>query len=909
VGDAAALAATPRPQLHGRERERARLAAFAAGVARGPTALLIRGEPGIGKTALWREGVAECRRAGYDVLVTRPAEEEMPLALVGLVDLFEGDELAEDALEPDADQFVRGRAVLAALRRAVSQRPVVLAIDDVQWLDSASARALRYGLRRLEGEPVGVLATVRPAIAAGDPLAVATALRPGCCDELELGPLDEAAIRRVLAGTVEAISRPTLRRIHEASGGNPLYAIELARALAAGGRPSGDLVLPESLQAAIARRLDELPPELLRLLEAASALGPRPARELRAPDDLLARAVREELLVVEEDLVVRFAHPLVGSVVYGRMTPLARRALHGELAGRAEDPDVRARHLALSTDGPDEAVARALDEAAERASARGASDLAAEFARHSLRLTPPGTEEAQRRALAELVHLAAAGEASRARGLADALVAELPSGPLRAEALVQRFYVGDDELEAGDALLARAVEEAGDDELLRGRVLDLLGWLRGTFRGDLPAGIACATEAVEVAERLGDARLRMLALAHLGHMHALAGDPRPDLMERAVALEGEIGGPRLGGSPRAWLAKQRFWAGDVAGARALLELVLADDERSGNELERPYRLYDLALLECAAGNLAVAEERVAQGIEAARDAENVDAEGWLLFPLGLVSAWVGRSDEARAAAASLLEWSDRRGRLPWQVRAKSVLGLLALSEGDAGSAAAELREAALLLERMGFGHPGALPILPDAVEALARAGETGAAGDLLARLETQAAAVESAWASAAALRSRGVLLLAQGELDAATAALERAAAEFDRLGHLPGAARAVLGHGRALLRAGRRRTAAAALADARDRFAAMGAAHWEERAAEELARAVPGRAADELTPAERRIAALVAEGLKNREIGQTLFMSVATVEAHLTRIYRKLDIRSRSELARLVADGTLPLGS
>ena len=276
-------------------------------------------------------------------------------------------------------------------------------------------------------------------------------------------------------------------------------------------------------------------------------------------------------------------------------------------------------------------------------------------------------------------------------------------------------------------------------------------------------------------------------------------------MTKAVGLAEEIGGPRLGGSPRAWLAKQRFWAGDLAGARTLFETVLADDVRSGNELERPYRLYDLALLECAAGNLAAADERVRQGIEAARDAENADAEGWLLFPQGLILAWLGRSAEARVAAERLLEWTGRRGGLPWIVRAKSVLGLLALSEDDAAAAARELSEAASLLEEMGLAHPGALPILPDAVEALARSGDTDSAAQLLERLERQAADVDSAWGRAAGERSRGVLLLAQGEPDAAAAAFERAADEFDRLGSPPGAARAVLGHGRALLRGGHRR--------------------------------------------------------------------------------------------------------
>src|SRR5262249_42701134 len=155
------------------------------------------------------------------------------------------------------------------------------------------------------------------------------------------------------------------------------------------------------------------------------------------------------------------------------------------------------------------------------------------------------------------------------------------------------------------------------------------------------------TEAFALAQDCGDARTTMLAAGHLGHMSLLAGTPRPDLMELAVALADELGGPRLGGSPRAWGAKHRFWAGDLDAARAVGRSVLAAARRAGNELERPYRLYDLALLECAAGNLAEAEELVRRGIESARDAENADAEAWMWFPHGLVSAWLGRVDDAR----------------------------------------------------------------------------------------------------------------------------------------------------------------------------------------------------------------------------------------------------------------------
>jgi len=205
------------------------------------------------------------------------------------------------------------------------------------------------------------------------------------------------------------------------------------------------------------------------------------------------------------------------------------------------------------------------------------------------------------------------------------------------------------------------------------------------------------------------------------------------------------------------------------------------------------------------------------------------------------------------------------------------------------------------------GHPGVYPVLPDAIEALAASDQVEAAGALVVRLEHQAAAVDSPWAWAALERSRGALDLARGSPDDAVAPLDRAAAAFDRLGLAPDASRALLALGRAHLRAGRRRLAAETLAGARDRFAGMGAGLWAVRAAEELERAVSSRSANvrELTPAERRVAALAAQGRKNREIAQAMFVSVATVEAHLTRIYRKLEIRSRSELTRLVADGTV----
>ncbi len=915
MGDAVALPSVRTPHVVGRESERARIDVFTAALDEGSSALSVRGESGIGKTTLWRYGVERCRRAGFNVLVTRPAEEEMPLALGGLVDLFERVPIDAGALGDDDDPLVRGRAVLDALRRLAEGRPTVVAIDDVHWLDSASARALRYAFRRLEVEPIGLLTALRPGTGGEERLATASSLPPGRSETLDLGPLSLGALRRVLRAQVESISRPALRRIHEVSGGNPLYAIELARSLAADERLSRtgvSLPLPESLQAAIAQRLARMPAGPVPLLETVSALGSTSVKELGATlgdvdvEGLLRLAVEHGFLVVDEGLAVRFSHPLVGSAVYGRMSPFARRELHAHLAKLAVEPDVQARHLALSTEGANAGIAQLLEDAADRAGRRGASDLAAEFIGHSLRLTPEAAvDDARRRALGEVEHLAAAGEVSRAVSLADGLVARLLPGPGRAEALVQLAQLEDDDLQRSEGLLLRALEDAREDVLLRGRVLERLGWLRGVFLGDLRSGIGCGYEAVTIADEAGDQGLQMLAGAGLAFMEGFAGIPQPERMQRAVALEEAIGRPVLWAGPRALRGKHLLWSGDLDRATELFEAALADALNSRNERLRSYRLYDLALANCAAGNLQAADELAKQGLESAQDAEDRHVEGWLLYPVALVHAWLGRADEARDAAGRRLEWALRRGERPGIARARSVLGLLALSEGDVEAAVRELSTTVRLLDEMGVGHPGAIPALPDAVEALASAFDPDSARPLLERLVRQGAAVDSPWASAAAERCRGVVLLAEGDPQAAVAPLEASAAAFDRLGYRPDAARATLGLGRALLRCGHRSRAAEAIADARGRFSDLGAALWEARAVAELERVAPGRAVGELTATERRIAGLVADGRKNREIGQELFMSLATVEAHLTRIYRKLEIRSRSELARLVAEGSV----
>jgi DNA-binding NarL/FixJ family response regulator len=904
------------PEIVGRDAERTHIDFFTASVQRRVSALVIKGEPGIGKTLLWQHTVEQCRNKGYRILSARPAEEEMPFVCNGLVDLFEDLELDAVAFDPESTAIARGRAVLEVLRRLARESTTILAIDDAQWLDSVSASALRYALRRVDAEPLGIVMTLRVAEDTSDPLAVAGPLPTEHYQTLELGPLSVGALRRLLTPIVATISRPALRRIHEVSGGNPLFAIELARGLQDEGhyRSPRAMPLPESLHAAIAGHLRSVPEELRPVLNTVSAVGRSSVRELEGIHPtldvgrLLSTAIEARVLVVDDNLDVRFANPLIGSAVYTTMSPLQRSALHARLARRASDPDVHAHHVALATDEPDPDAAQLLEDAARRAGCSGALDLAAEFSAHSLRLTPGNDSDAKlRRSLLETERLAAAGEVGGALALADELVATLPAGPGRAEALIRRAELEDDDLNKGESLLVQALDDAGDDALLRARVLDMLGWLRGVFRGDLRGGIECAREALIVGGGVGGPSFKMSVAAGLSNMEALTGNPRLDLINEAVAIEEEIGRPPLWAGPRVLLAEQLLWAGDLTAARALFESAHEQALRSGNGRWISYGLYDLASLECAAGNFDAANACVRDAMQAALDSGDAHVEVWILHRLALVASWLGRSTEARAAARHRLEIASRRGDRPGVARSRWTLGFLALSEGNAESAVVELVGAVDQLEEMGWANPGSIPALPDAIEALAITGDARRSEELFERLRRQESALDNAWVRAVVDRTRGVVLLATGDAAAAVPSLEDAIASFERSGHRPDAARALLALGRALLRAGRRSRAAETFAEARSRFGQMGATLWTARAAEELERAAPGRAAGKLTPAERRVAALVARGMRNREISRSLFMSVATVEAHLTRTYRKLEIRSRSELARLVTDGTVEI--
>ena len=363
----------------GREVEFASIHAFLQRPAEGPVALVLEGEAGIGKSTLWLTGVEAARERGFRVLVSRPAEAERGLAHAGLGDLFEN--VLESVLpalpaprrhalevallvEEDPDGFdprTLGVAVRSALEVLAADGPVVLAIDDAQWLDPSSASALAFALRRL-GDRSILLLLARRLGERTETLDLESAIRDDRVERLRVGPLSLGAIHQLLqAHLALTLARPTLLRVHETSGGNPFYALELVRALGADVGPTQPLRVPESLEGLVRARVDKLPRATQESLLLAAAAG-RPSVELFANLDVTEHVLDRALaarVIERTDGTIRFTHPLLASVVYHGVSAGERRRAHGRLALVVADPLDRARHLALSTESPDSQIAGA----------------------------------------------------------------------------------------------------------------------------------------------------------------------------------------------------------------------------------------------------------------------------------------------------------------------------------------------------------------------------------------------------------------------------------------------------------------------------------------------------------------------------------------------------------------------
>jgi DNA-binding SARP family transcriptional activator/DNA-binding CsgD family transcriptional regulator len=904
---AAPTSGDPMPPPLGRDAEHESVLGFLDQLASGCRGLLLEGEAGIGKTTVWEAGVAEARRRSMQVLSARAGASESQLSYAGLGDLL--DRVLDDVLDElpmpqrrgleaalalsDAntppDPRVLGLALLTALRLLTEERPLVVAVDDLQWLDAPTADLLTFALRRLQGEPVGLLGSVRSGVAEAPDVELRRALA-GRLNSVDVGPLSLGATHRMLNERLaHPLSRSVLRRIYERSGGNAFYALELARVV----DERGSERLPDSLRSLVADRIEELPDDTRALLLAV-ALAMQPTLELvraLSAEEALDPAERAGVVVIEGSRL-RFSHPLLAAAAQDAATTRERRMAHRRLAEAVDDPEQWARHLALAAGGPDEEIATALDEAAAAALARGAPAAAAELAEHALELTPPTSREAlHRRRMAAAWRNQTIGNTRRQRKLLDEALAETSSDHERAEVLrqVALFTAEEGDLAAARETSAEALAcAAGDDRLCASILLDMPSLDTG-----FGATLDTARAAVDHAEKSGDPALEAQALAILAQSTFIHGlGFRPDLFEQAVELEASAGFMEASALPTTtygWAAK---WAGEIELSRPLLKRSAARFHEQ-EDVSAAWPIFYLAWLHFIAGEWDQALERADESRQISLDAAmDLDAAG-ALITRATVEAHRGLLDEAsehlnesRPAAAALEPL--------WEYAAAFVQ----LSSGQPHAAAETLGPAVAHMIARGMEEPGLHPWFPTLADCLVESNRIEEAEELIGWMEDRAARLERRWALAMCARERGVIAGARGQTDGAIEALASAVEMHDGVGRPFDRAWTLLAYGQALRRAKQRRAARETLDEALAEFTRLGATVWAERTRVELGR-IGGRApaSNELTSTEERTAALVAEGKTNKQVAAELHVTVRTVETNLSRIYAKLGLHSRTELA------------
>ena len=906
----------------GRERELDAVAAFLGSASRFPRALLIQGEAGIGKTTIWRES-SRIAGAASRLLTARPSESEGKLSFSVLTDLLEPtlseirDQLPvpqRKALEaalmlraPVAGARVDARAVslgtLGALRSLAVDGPVTIAIDDVQWADAPSARSLSLAIRRLRDEPITVIAAIRIAPGIREPIGLAKIMTS---QDLEVGPLSVDALARSFRQIERPFPRPLVKRIHDASGGNPFYALEIARALVRSpSRPHAGEPLPirDDLRALLRERLRVLSPEARDslLVAAASANPTTDLVEAATGSDVALEEAASVGIVTMNGTAVEFAHPLFASAVYADAAPSTRRGIHERLAAVSTDLEQRARHLAMSASGPDEEVASSLERGAVQARARGAPDAAAQLSELAVKATPvDDLRSLQRRTQLQAGNLFDAGDPRRARELLEALVPMLAPGPARAEALFGLSLFAWKDLGRVSSLLEQALSEA-EEGYLRSQILSDLAWV-GLDMGELDIASERAETASEIAESLADDPYTLRhALSILALVRGLLGHESRPLLARAVSLQGTLSLADLS-SPRTCLGRQLTWAGDLDAARQALESELDRYREQGHETGCYEILAHLAEVEHRAGVF----ERAARLLEEADDIATeagVDVLGEILPVRAAVACSSGNLEEASSYATDGLAVCERTADLWNEVRCRSVLGFIEISREDHAAAHRWLAPLPAINERMGLRDPGVFPFVPDAVEALVTLGELDRAEELTDLLEDQGVALGRPLATGTAARCRGLIAAARGDLPGAATSLEGAQEILGPAGHPFESARTMLVSGEIQRRMKKKGPARELIGGSVAAFDAIGARVWADKARRALAR-IGGRppSPSDLSPSEEQVALLVADGRSNREVAASLFMSVNTVEANLKRIYRKLGVRSRVELARRITD-------
>ena len=921
-----AITAAPIYDCHvliGRESESARIEALIEGARGGHGgALVIRGEPGIGKTSLLH--FAAGAATGFLLLSATGVETEVAPSYRGLADLLQPLEGRLDRLPPaqakalstalgkGADEPVApatAAATFALVTSATAEEPVLVLIDDLQWLDDASREVALFLARRSD---LGGFAT---AIAVRDEAASTVGL--GALDTVRLSGLSAPEAADLIEAT--AALRPpagVAERLVELTAGNPLGLCEAGRMLPASqvlgtAQLADPLPAGEGVERIFAAQLSDLDRDVRAAVLTAAASDRRDLGGISAAAATLGvergafELAERVAVVVIESGELSFRHPMLRSVAYQRAEPAERRAVHRALADVEDDPERRARHLAAAATHPDETVAAALETAATAAARRGALGAAATSLALAARLTPATGDRADRLlAAATAAHMAGRGAA--AIELADQAIAASSDPLLQVDAawvkglsLTQVARPED-----GARLLAAAGERIADADPVR--ALRLLGESSGAWFAALE--FERALEAAERCQRLSqltgsaDVQRRLVVGNALGNM-GRAREAAEWQRDAALEIEGLDGllahQPSLIGSAttalrhleaydraRALLAR---WAGQLRGVGALAILVGT--------------LAEAASLEIEAGEWPAAAIAANETIRLATDLGSPVMQLWGRVIRAEVAATQGDAIERETQLALAAELADATGMR------RALDYYSALARGNAFLAGGEYESAAstlVLLHHLDStgGTSSLTRWLPDLAEALVRSGRLDEARAVLQRFEGIHSASGQKWAQAAIARIHGLL---DDDFDRAfTCALALGA----DAGVPFQTARTALCHGERLRRRGDRRRARNALGDALATFERVGARPWADRARSELSASGQTRAAhrtiaESLTPSEHQVAELVAEGLSNREIASRLFVSVRTVEMHVSRAYRKLGVRSRAGLARYVLTQTV----
>ena len=907
-----------------RSSELARLDDVLAALRRGQgSALVIRGDAGIGKTTLLDELVD---RAGGNTLVLRAcgAESEVELAFSALSDLLHPvlsglEQLPAPqaaalvgalALGPPlpGDRLAVCVATLGLLRAASAGRPVLVVLDDVQWVDASSRECVEYVARRAGG----ALAVV---LAARDPLYASANIR---LPELVLAPLDDAGAAELLRERAPGMAPPVAAAIAEAAAGNPLALVELPATLTAEQRAGvAALELPLAaggrLQRAFAARVDRLAPSAQRalLLAAVHADGEltviaSACRRARTDVAHLAEAEACGLVRLSAERVA-FVHPLVRGAVYQGASAADRRAAHAAVAGSLRD-DRRAWHLAAAAIGPDERIATKLEQVGGRAEARRASASASFAFERAARLSSEPEARGRR--------LLAAGQAASAAGAPD-----------RALALLEEVAGG----ASGADQRARAEHLRGRMLVWRGKPAEAIGLLveqanlaaprdpaiAAAMLADAANGATTTNQYLEaeglarLATRLlgedADPDVRAPVLTVLGWVLTLRGrgpEARQVLGEAARLVEGlDYLGPHW-----PWLhllLRARIPHGELEQARAECAALTARAREAGALAALSSALLIGADAAFRLGDWNAADDLTVEGIRLAGETGQPLMAGYSLSTRARLTAARGNDEESCAAALEALELAEGLGVTTGLRFVHGALGFLHLGLDRVDEAIAELETVERLVDGSGHEEPTIVPWAPDLIEAYTRQGRVEDADRVLARLTRQAAATGSAVAGAAVARCLGLL---DDDFDESFAeALElhdRRPMPFER-------ARTLLAYGRRLHRARRRAEARDRLRQALEGFEELDASAWSRQTEAELRSAGARRRrapdSDELTSQELRVAAAVRRGGTNRQIAAELFLSPKTVEFHLRRIYAKLDVHSRAQLVAALAERQPPL--